>query len=368
MLSDSIQHQAVACGIVQRALEGDRVPHAYVFHGPDGVGKERFSRVLASILLAHDEGAADPWETVDRHPDFHLVYRQLNRQHSDPDVRRRKATTLGIDVVREFLIAQVGLKPLHGIAKVFVIRECEKLQAQAQQALLKTLEEPPPRTFLILLTTSLNALLSTIMSRCQVVPFGPLPDEFVRSRLLDHHPGLAEEEITFYTRLAEGSAGRAIHMVNQELFRLGQGVVAGLSDLRAETSDGMIKVLSDAADELSERCRKDDPDISATESTRRGLITVFHIMSRWYADLLRHAVGASSGNMLGGNMLGGDMLGGNLLGGSVVRDFPARRALHAIRRVSAAGYEISRNVNTMLCLETLVHDLGRLRNGQRSRG
>ncbi|MGB0716849.1 MAG: ATP-binding protein [Phycisphaerae bacterium] len=342
MLSDSIQHQPIACDIVERALDGHRVPHAYVFHGPNGVGKERFARVLASRLLEHDS-----WESVETHPDFHLIYRQLNRKHPEPEVRRRKATTLGIDVVREFLIARVALKSMGGVGKVFVIREGEKLQPQAQQALLKTLEEPPPLTFLILLTTSLNALLTTIMSRCQVVPFGPVPDSFVEQKLAEVHPTLGSDETTFYTKLAEGSPGRALEMVEQDLFTLGATILKDLAALDPGRTDVMRKTMADTAEALSETYRKADPDISSTEATRRGLTTVFQIISRWYADLLRVEVGASTTRMLG------DQTPPARVG--------QRSLIKAIQRVSQAGYEIGRNVNATLCVETLATDLGRLR-------
>jgi DNA polymerase-3 subunit delta' len=218
-----VKHQATAQRMLQRAISSHRVPHAYVFHGPEGVGKEMLARGLARLLLcespkrdAEPQASASATAQVNQehllildacgvcsecklvaagtHPDLHLIYRQLNREHPEPEVRKRKGLEIGVDVLRHFVIDKVGMKPSRGRAKVFLIREADVITPQAQNALLKTLEEPPGTTYLILLVTGLDHLLPTTLSRCQVVQFDALPYQFVRERLRAMRPDLPAEQ------------------------------------------------------------------------------------------------------------------------------------------------------------------------------
>ena len=144
------------------------------------------------------------------HPDFHSIYRELIEFHPDPKVRGRKALDLGVDVIREFLIAAAGSRPVRGRAKVYVVREAERMNVPAQNALLKTLEEPPPDTYIVLVTSSAARLLPTTRSRAQMVPFGALPPEFVRERLRASEKDLTDAEARFLATVSEGRLGPAL--------------------------------------------------------------------------------------------------------------------------------------------------------------
>src|SRR5205085_6244956 len=117
------------------------------------------------------------------HLDLQVVERTMNRLHPDALVRRRQANDLGVDVIRHFLIEPACRHPVRGIAKVFIVEEAERMNNAAENALLKTLEEPPGSSYIILLATSEDRLLPTTRSRCQVIRFGRVPDEFVRAHL-----------------------------------------------------------------------------------------------------------------------------------------------------------------------------------------
>jgi DNA polymerase-3 subunit delta' len=95
------------------------------------------------------------------------VHRYLIKEHPESDVRKRKGLEISVDVLRHFVIERTALTPIRGRAKVFVIREADSMTTQAQNALLKTLEEPPGPTFIILLVSALDGLLPTTLSRCQ---------------------------------------------------------------------------------------------------------------------------------------------------------------------------------------------------------
>ena len=348
-----VRHQGAALRRIQQALSRDRVPHAYLFHGPDGVGKETLARGLAQLLLCGrpDEvelaakqaaavglprlrqgcGRCDNCRLVaaETHPDFHLVYRQLHRDHPDPDVRKRKGLDLGVDVLRHFVIDKVGLTPLRGRAKVFVLRNADEMTVQAQNALLKTLEEPPGATFIVLLVSAVDRLLPTTLSRCRLVRFDALPQGFVRDRLRELRPELSADRVEWCARCGEGSLGRALEYADDELFELHQRLAAGLTRLGDQSDAVSAKAWTDEASALGERYRKRDPDITDAEATRRGLTTVFHLAAAWYVDLLRASANAA-------------------------KPIDAESAAVAINRLAEAERQLDLNANTQLIVETLL--------------
>jgi len=236
MLFSDVLHQDDAQNRLQRALHSGRLPHAYIFGGPDGVGKEMLATRLAALLLcerpqlrespqelqtAENADGAVPTRRepcghctdcelliAGTHPDLHHIYRMLNKHHPDSKVQKRKAGDLRVDVVRHFLIGCIGVHPSRGRAKVFIVREAERLSSGAQNAMLKTLEEPPEHSFLILLATTPDALLATTNSRCQHVAFRCLPAEFVAEQLRIQH-NATPEAASFLAELSQGSLGLA---------------------------------------------------------------------------------------------------------------------------------------------------------------
>jgi len=220
-----VQHQDRALSILRRALVSGRTHHAYLFDGPEGVGKELAARALAARLMCRSAAdavgglfgaGAPPFEPCGEcascrafaggsHPDFHLIHRGLHELHPDRTVRRGSGLYLPIDVIRDFLIEPAALRPALGARRLFLVRDAERMQDPAQNALLKTLEEPPGQAALILVTPSAERLLATIRSRCQRIPFAPLPAEFVAARLA----ALTGCDAATARALARGAGGRA---------------------------------------------------------------------------------------------------------------------------------------------------------------
>ncbi len=219
MRFDGVRHQERALAILHRGLESGRAHHAYLFAGPEGVGKERVARALAARLLCLGTigsdgeacGACDSCRLMStgNHPDFHLIDRALHKFHPEPRVRRLSGRELVIDVVRRFLIDHASVRPALGKKRIFVVREAERMTDQAQNALLKTLEEPPGESCLILLSASAGQLLPTIRSRCQLVPFGSLPTAFVRE-VLSREMQLGANAAATLAALSGGRPGAAM--------------------------------------------------------------------------------------------------------------------------------------------------------------
>ena len=367
-----VHHQAHAQEVIQRALFADRMPHAYIFHGPNGVGKETLARGLAQALLCsrpveeqiRDEAGPTIGRsrlrvgcgrcvdcravTAQTHPDLHMVYRQLNREHPDPAIRNRKALDIGVDVLRHFVIGKVGLTPQRGARKVFVVREAERITPQAQNALLKTLEEPPEDTVLILLVGVLDRLLPTTLSRCQVVRFDALPRDFVKIKLAELRPQLSPEQLEWYARGSEGSIGRAIEQADDGLFEVNQRVIEGLTKLAIQTGTNTGDKWIEEAKKLGDGYRKRDPETTDTEASRRGAKSILYLAANWYADLLRVGAGAPTIVVNAAWQSRAEQAAGPT---------SAKRAAEAISIIARAERQLDLNANTQLVIETLLADL-----------
>ena len=227
---ERIVGQDHAIGVLQRSMQSGRIHHAWIFHGPEGVGKFTAAPAWAAVLLdptsapgLGGEIAPDPDSHVQQllragtHPDLHVVRKELARYHDDKGVRDKKLATIPKAIVEEHLIAPAGLAPSlkNGsmIGKVFIVDEAELLDrsptnAPVQNALLKTLEEPAPGTAIILVTSSEDRLLPTIRSRCQRVGFHPINDEAMRGWLKTSGIKATPEDHQWLLRYANGSPGR----------------------------------------------------------------------------------------------------------------------------------------------------------------
>ena len=366
-----VRHQPRAQRLVQRALACERLPHAYVFHGPEGVGRELFAGRLARLLLCPDptttatvdtegfESWANP--VVDAchqcesckavanaaHPDVHLIQRELIRQHPDPVVRARKGIGLGIDVVRTFLIDRVANKPILGRAKVFIVREADRMNVAAQNALLKTLEEPPDTTFLILIVASLDMMLPTVRSRCQIIPFGPLPSDFIMQQLRQRNPELTDEEAMVCVTYANGSLGAGQRHFDDRLAGYNARVLGLADSLPRVAVSEAAKELIAGAKELGGAYQKRDEDISDTEAQRIGLKSLLSLLANRYRDVLHVSVGGSKGQ--------GE--------GKARASLAPSDAAKAIRAIVTAERQLDLNANAQLCIETLLIRLSRLPAG-----
>lgn len=380
-----IKHQPHAVRSIQRAFRRDRLHHAYLFHGPDGVGKEKLAAALAQLLLCGrpiDEAAAgddseaagagvrrcgcgrcDDCRSVlaGTHPDLHIIHRQLNREHPDPSVRKRKGLDIGVDVLRHFVIEKVGKTPMRGRAKLFIVREADRITTPAQNALLKTLEEPAGATVIVLLVTSLDRLLPTTLSRCQIVRFDALPTEFVRRKLGALRPKLPNESLDWCSRYAEGSVGRALQTSDDNLFAVNAGLTAGFASLASGDRKTAPNLTSwtDTSKALGTIYGKRDPEITPTEATRRGLQAVFQLAATWYADLLRCAAGEPERMV---NVQAKTSLA------SMAEGADRSDVIRAINRLAEAEHHLDLNANTQLVVETLLNDLARLGTGSAAAG
>ncbi|MEX0876820.1 MAG: hypothetical protein WD114_05110 [Phycisphaerales bacterium] len=232
---DAILGQGRAIEVLRQAMDSQRVHHAWIFHGPEGVGKFTAAIAWAATILDPSSApdltgrlAPDPLSHVQQliragtHPDLHVLKKELARYHEESKVRDAKLRTIPKAIVEEHLIKPATLAPTlknGSIAgKVFIVDEAELLDTPVQNAILKTLEEPAPGTVIILVTSSEDRLLPTIRSRCQRVAFTPLDDDSMRAWASRQDFDVSPDAHHWLMRYASGSPGRYQEAVESDLY------------------------------------------------------------------------------------------------------------------------------------------------------
>ncbi|MBW7988522.1 MAG: DNA polymerase III subunit [Planctomycetes bacterium] len=218
--------QDKAVDILQRAFASGKWAHAYIFAGPEGVGKFKTAREWAKLLLcqkpvrendfADSCGVCRACELFEAgsHPDFNHIYKELLEFTKDGK-SKAPPVDLPISVIREFLVEKVSNRPTLSERKVFVISEAERLNNSSQNALLKVLEEPPEYCSIILLCSRFEKLLPTTKSRSQILRFGTIDEDHIIEKL--QQTGLEETQGRYFGRLAQGSLGTAYQWAKLEL-------------------------------------------------------------------------------------------------------------------------------------------------------
>jgi len=210
--------QEKAKRFLDRALVSGRLAHGYLFRGPDGVGKQLMAHVLAARLNCAEEQRDSACGNCSS------CRKYASGNHPDIVVLSPENGTIKIDRVRQ-LCHSLAYPPYESRMRVVIFEDIHTMRTEAANSLLKTLEEPPENNLLILTAESSKAVLSTIESRCQTVPFYGLSDDqtamIVRNRL----PDLNKEETEMLGRLAEGSPGRALLLWNRDLITIYHSVV-----------------------------------------------------------------------------------------------------------------------------------------------
>lgn len=263
-------HEAQVRGF-QRVIRRNRLAHAYLFTGPPGVGKRLFARELARTLLC--ERAYDPGSPGDKLPDACDECPACLQVEADthPDFivvkRPEDALEFPIEVMRD-LCGRFALKPARGQGKVAVIDDADDLNEESANCFLKTLEEPPPRSVIVLIGSSPDRQLPTIVSRCQVVNFAPLPAEIVRELLAGDN--LQPARLDQLVALSGGSPGVARALADPELWKFRRKLVDGLGAKKVDTVS-----LSKTLTSFVEEAGKESAAQRARASLCLGLLASF---------------------------------------------------------------------------------------------
>jgi DNA polymerase-3 subunit delta' len=221
MFFTEIQGQHKAVTLLSRAINNERLAHAYLFTGPDGVGKVMTAMALAALLFCRDETGGAPCGTCPgclkfssgNHPDFlHIV---------------PQGATIKIDQVRALKKA-LGFPSFEADHRVILIEDVHTMRREAANSLLKLLEEPPPGNILLLTADESEPLLPTIISRCQVIPFYPLSPPLAAKIIEEQNEEINSEEAAVLAFLTGGCPGMTTSFNAHELLNIRQEIVATL--------------------------------------------------------------------------------------------------------------------------------------------
>ena len=196
---------------MQAAIRDKKPFHAYLFQGEEGVGKEALARTF-------DAGLQCPIESADKPCKECVSCRQME-SGNQPDVIwvTREKASLGVDEIREQLCNTMDIKPFSSPYKIYLVPEAEKMTEAAQNALLKTIEEPPEYGIVILMTSNISALLPTIQSRCLTMEFRPLSTAVVESYVKEHCQ-VPDYQARASAAFAQGNLGKAMRYAKSEDF------------------------------------------------------------------------------------------------------------------------------------------------------
>ena len=286
--------------ILRQALANNRLHHAYLFTGPEGVGKRTTALALAMALHCTEKSGdfcgrcAECTRVMARnHPDVRVIERLANKKE------------ISIQQIRD-MEKELRYRSFSGGRKIAIIDPATLLNPASQNALLKTLEEPPPDSLLILIAASAGALLPTLRSRCLQLSFGPLPRQLIAGFLLSEKH-VKPEEAELLAALIMGSLGAALEM--------------------------------DCA-ELRERRRE------ALAASRDDALQFLEWAESWYRDLLVQAARQDAQGFVNLDMLPELQLQGAAAG--------VERILSAAANVAGAARKIQRNLNRRMVLEQFL--------------
>ncbi len=195
----------------QNALSTKKISHAYIINGEKASGKEFIARIFAMALQC-EKGGIEPCQ------ECHSCRQALSG--NQPDIIRvthDKPNTISVDDIRSRINNDVGIKPYSSPYKIYIVNEAEKMTVQAQNAILKTLEEPPEYAVIMLLTTNVNSLLPTILSRCVVLNMKPVADGLVRKFLMEEMQ-IPDYKAEVCVAFARGNIGKAKTLASSEDF------------------------------------------------------------------------------------------------------------------------------------------------------
>lgn len=308
------QHQK---DLLQRAVSTGRLSHAYLFEGPEGIGKRLMALALAKMIFcAHGSGCGDcpACQKIDHHnhPDLHLI---------SPD-----GAYIKIEQIRS-IQKELSFRPLEAPRKVCLIDGAEKLNPAAGNALLKTLEEPRDQTLLILLTPSPDAVLPTIRSRCQRLPFSRIPRQQLQDVLADQL-NIDETQAHILSALSEGSFKKALGKDRELYLQYRRELLKTLSGL----SPASVIPLLDLAQKLADE--------------KERLPDILEIIQAFYRDLLLMQHGRPVQQLVNIDLL--DTID------RMVRKENVATLLRKLDALIASRRHLDRNVNRQLAMEVLL--------------
>ena len=257
------------------------INHAYIINGEKSSGKAMLAKTFAMSIMC-DSGGSEPCMECESC--------RKTANNANPDVitlvrdPKKKTDIIGIDEVRQQIISGMYERPYNGDHKIYIIDDADKMNVQAQNAILKTLEEPPGYAVLLLITRNASRLLPTILSRCIILNMRPVEDKEIKQFLTER--GRASiNDIDVITALSGGNPGKAKLLSEDSEF---SGFLSSITDiLKSVTNSGFREIL-DSVETLS----------AIKEKKKYTPEDIFELMNMWYRDVMLFKATKETGKLI----------------------------------------------------------------------
>ena len=310
---------------LKNALSTGKVSHAYIINGERFSGKEYIAKIFAMALQC-EKGGIEPCQ------ECHSCKQALSG--NQPDIIRvthEKPGSIGVDDIRAQINGDIAIKPYSSPRKIYIVNEAEKMTVQAQNALLKTLEEPPAYAVILLLTTNVNVMLPTILSRCVVLNMKPVADDLVKKFLMEEMQ-VPDYKADVCVAFARGNIGKAKQLASSEDF-----------EKVKEEALSLLKYVQDM--DITEMIAA----IKKISEYKMDVNDYLDILSIWYRDVLLFKATGDANHLIFREEL------------SNIRRVADRTSYEGIEKVikalSRAKSRLDANVNFDLTMELLLLDM-----------
>ncbi len=325
---------------MQHVLKTDKASHAYIISGENGSGKEFIARIFAKALQCQNR--QEKGEYLEACNECPSCIKALSENHPDIiTITHEKPASIGVDDIRLQLRDDVVIKPYESRYKIYIIPEGEKMTAAAQNALLKTLEEPPSYIVIIILTSNINAFLPTIISRCIVLPMKVARDDSIRKYLMEECH-VVDYKAMLCASFARGNVGKALDLASNERFETLKNetieLVTRLKHLEIHDIMDRVHMLLEPADE-DDKASKKGIDLGQYEDFMDILIFLFR-------DMLVYKATQNDDHLIFTDKVS--------YISSVTADISYEEIGNIIKEMEIAKSRISSNVNIDLALELML--------------
>jgi len=315
-----------AKSLLLEAAAKNKIGHAYLFRGPDGVGKKRAALTFAAYINCKSPQKNDACCRCES------CRKYISSNHPDLIHIAPDGAAIKISQIRE-LKRQLTFPPLEAAVRVIILEDIHTMRREAANSMLKTLEEPAPNNLLILTADQAGDILPTIISRCQVIPFGPLDYEDMAQVLMRENE-LEKPQALTLASVAEGSLGKAKLILQEDLLTFRQEVIEQLLLLQANQPETIARVF-----QLSEKAA----------TLKENIYEFLALLRLWYRDLVLATAGAPESATTNKDLA--PFL-------TTAQQRWSLAQLHErLHHLDRAERQLLRNCNRTLVLETLFFDL-----------
>ncbi len=259
---------------LQNAISMNKVSHAYIFNGPDKSGKMSLAKSFAMALQCEQQSTEGCMKC-------HSCKQALSG--NQPDIiylTHEKPNTISVDDIRKQIKSDIQIKPYASPYKIYIIDEAEKMNQQAQNALLKTIEEPPAYVVILLLTNNADTFLPTILSRCIILNLKMVPSDIIRNYLMEEYQ-VPDYKADVCAAFSQGNVGKAIQLASSEDFN--------------EIKNSALQLLKRIKDiELYEMIEA----IKQISKYKLEINDYFDLMLIWYRDVLLYKATSDANSLI----------------------------------------------------------------------